>query len=138
MDGVAELGVGGRGAAPDDPAEVRVVGQLPVHGDALRGQSAVGLVRLRGQPGPQQDRAGQRVAGGHAQREGVVGDSPGVELGGGGRAGGGQVHSEGERRGGAGDGEEAAPAELPGGGAQFGGVLGRAGCGCHPVSPLSR
>ncbi|CAM5478747.1 hypothetical protein SGRIM128S_07682 [Streptomyces griseomycini] len=96
---------------------------LPVDGDAFGGQAAVGLEGGGGEPGPQEHGAGQGVTGGDAEREGVVGDPRGVELGGGRGARGGHVDREGERGGGSGDGQEAAAADVPGGRAEFGGVL---------------
>ncbi|BFO21010.1 hypothetical protein SHKM778_73980 [Streptomyces sp. KM77-8] len=123
MHGVVELGVGGGVAPPDDPAEAFVEGEFPCDGDAFRGQSAVGLVRDGGQARPEQDGVGVRVAGGDAEGEGVVGDPRGVEFGGGRGARAGHVDGEGERGGGTGDGHEAAAPDVPGGRAQFGGVL---------------
>ena len=137
VHGVVELGVRGGRAASDDPAEAVVVGQLPVHGDAFGGQTAVGLVRGGREPRPQEDGAGQRVARGDAEREGVVGDLRRVEFGGARHARGRQVDGEGERGGRAGGGEEAAAADVAGDGAEFGGVLRRmlVGCGCHLALP---
>ncbi len=120
VHGVVELGVGGGPAPSDDAAEALVEGELPVDGDAFGGQSAVGPVRLRGQAGPQQDGVGVRVAGGDAEGEGVVGDPCGVEFGGGRGARAGHVDREGERGGGAGGGQEAPAADVPGGLPQFG------------------
>lgn len=140
VDGVVELGVGGGGAASDDPSESLVVGQFPVDGDAFGGQPAVGLVRGRGEAGPQEHGGGQRVAGGHAEGEGVLGDLPRVERGGGRGTGRGQVGGEGERGGGSRAGEEAAAVEVPGGGPEFGcvrrtGLRRLMGCACHLAFP---
>ncbi len=140
VHGVLELGVGGGPASSDDAAEPFVQGHLPVHLHALGGQSAVGLVRERGQARPQQYGVGLGVARGDAEREGVGGQPRGVQLGGARGPGGRQVHGEGERGGGAGDGQEAAAAQVPGGGAEFGRVHGPGRVlvvrGCHPFLPL--
>ncbi|MDH6626929.1 hypothetical protein M2271_004752 [Streptomyces sp. LBL] len=135
VDGVVELRVGHRCAASDDPAEPFVVRHLPADQHPFPREAAVGLVRGGSEPGPQEHGGGQRVAGGHAEGEGVLTDLRGVELGGARGAGGGQVHGDGERGGGSGDGQETAAADVPGGRAQFGGMLGRVCCGCHPVLP---
>ncbi|CAO0834982.1 hypothetical protein SMICM17S_05376 [Streptomyces microflavus] len=111
-DAVGELGVGGDRSAPRDAAEALVVGELPGHLDAVRGEAAAGLVGAGRQPGPDEYGAGERVAGGNAEGEGVIGDPPGVELGGARRSRGGQVHREGERGGGSRPGEQTAAVQA--------------------------
>ncbi len=144
MDAVPELRVGGGGPAPDDPAEAFVAGDLPADLDTPGGQSAVRLVGAGRESRPQQHGVRQRVSGRHPQGEGVLGDLPGVELGGGRGARAGQVDGEGERGGGSGDGEETAAAhagaEALCGAAQHGGMASLSGrpadlCGCHMPLP---
>ncbi len=124
-----ELGVRPGRAATLGALEPLVPGDLPADPHAARRRhSGAGLQRARREPGPQHHGLRQRVAGGDAQRERVLGEGARGEfvlLGVRAR----QVDAEGERGGGRGDGEEPAAVEPGCGGAQLlvgGGAVGKA------------
>src|SRR5690606_27083385 len=104
---VRVLGEGEGGAAPHDQGEALVEGDLPGDLHALLSQPAVRCERGRGEPGPDEHRAGQRIPGGDPEGEGVLGDPGRVEPGRGEGAARGQVRGEGEGGGRGGDGQEA-------------------------------
>ncbi len=118
------LGEGEGGAAPHDQGEALVEGDLPGDLHTLLSQPAVRGERGRGEPGPDEHRAGQRIPGGDPEGEGVLGDPGRVEPGRGEGAARGQVRGEGEGGGRGGDGQEATAGQMPRGGAQFGVVRG--------------
>ncbi len=100
VNAVPVLGPGLGGASAHDLAEPLVLRELPPHRhDRVRHTAAV--QRVRGEPGPQHDAVGERVAGGHPETEHALGQrgfggvgGGGQQLGGGGgaehRGGGGQ------------------------------------------------
>lgn len=112
--------MGEGGAAPHHQDEGLVEGHFPGDLHPLLSQTPVRFEGGRGEPGPDQHRAGQRGTGGDAEREGVLADPGHVEPGSGEGAARGQIGGEGEGRGRGGDGQQTTAGQVPCGGAQFG------------------
>jgi hypothetical protein len=76
VHGVGVARLGRRHAGAHDGLEAIIARHLPRHLDrpVRHAAEAVGGERIRGQPGPQDDRFGQRVPRGDSEREGVVGE----------------------------------------------------------------
>ncbi len=82
VDAVRVLGVGQGGAGAYGQGEGLVERDLPGHLHLLLPQAAVRCEGRRGEPGPQQHRVRQRVTGGDAEGERVLGDAGRVQPGG--------------------------------------------------------
>jgi hypothetical protein len=87
VDGVGELVQGDGGSGRHDARHGLVGGDLPIHLDRRVRHPAAELEGTRSQSGPQRDPVGARIAGRHAEREGV-----------GARGTGGANHARGELR----------------------------------------